>query len=225
MRKRLQILVFLSLWLLPSADVSCEGSLCRNVVAEGLGDGGDSLLQHASRQLHETNKSDRLVRDSGAVFPNSFSSFANVMLGRDEGTMESCGAFIQQVMGQAFSKPTEAAQTMLGLLTQSRNQVDSIKCLKMALDYADQNVLPADCMLQNGKIHPSCCVYEKRCSSTNPLDGCPALVFPPRNIFDQQSSDVTCVGSHELSPVATGVCMCKDSKVCVKESGQSSKCV
>ena len=68
------------------------------------------------------------------------------MLGRDEGTMETCGAFIQQVMSQAFSKPAEAAQAMMGLLAQSQNQVDSIKCLKMALDYADQNVLPGDCM-------------------------------------------------------------------------------
>lgn len=70
----------------------------------------------------------------------------NVMLGRDEGTMETCGAFIQQVMSQAFSKPAEAAQAMMRLLAQSQNQVDSIKCLKMALDYADQNVVPGDCM-------------------------------------------------------------------------------
>ena len=73
------------------------------------------------------------------------------MLGRDEGTMETCGAFIQQVMSQAFSKPAEAAQAMMGLLAQSQNQVDSIKCLKMALDYADQNVLPGDCMQKRRK--------------------------------------------------------------------------
>lgn len=205
----------------------CGGaSLCGKVAADEGGVVGDSFLQHTSRQLHnETSKEAASSGMDDQLFPQGFSSFAKVMLGRDEGTMETCGAFIQQVMGQAFSKPAEAAQAMMGLLTQSQNQVDSIKCLKMALDYADQNVLPGDCMLQDGKIHPSCCVYEKRCSSTNPLDGCPAFVFPPRNIFDPQSSDVTCVGSHELSPVATGVCMCKGNKVCVKESGQNSKCV
>lgn len=210
----------------PLAAAECEASLCGELLADHA---GDSLLQHSSRHLNNesreaANRSHET--QSETQFPQSFSAFANVMLGRDAGNMQTCGSFVQQVMSQAFSKPAEAAQTMMGLLTQSDNQVDSIKCLKMALAYADQNVLPEECMLQDGKIHPSCCVYEKRCSSTNPLDGCPALVFPPRNLFDPSgSSDVTCVGSHQLSPVATGVCMCKENKVCVKDSGQNSRCV
>lgn len=205
--------------LFAAACVSCVlGDSCSAIEADELQDAlsGDSLLQHTSRQLQ--NK-------SAKVFPKGFSSFANAMLGRDRGTMQSCGSLVQEVMTQTFSNPTQAAQIMASFLANSQGSVESIKCLKMALDYADQHALPEDCILENGQVHSSCCVYEKRCSATNPLDGCPSFVFPPRNIFDPDSSDVTCVGSNELSPVATGVCKCKGSKVCVKDSGKNSRCV
>ena len=234
------------LWALVTfaAAADCDGDrLCQGVLADGQVP-ADSLLQHASHASHakqnKTNTSD--VNDApfnpfdpfASIMPSAdtlgsgsggASSFAGVMLGTNRGTMQSCGDFLQQVMSTAFKDPQKAMQSITALMTSTDNSMESIKCLKMALDYADQLVVPEECKLQNGQLNPSCCVSEKRCSSTNPMDGCPTFVFPPKNIFDPSSSDVQCVGSHEMSPVATGMCMCKNNMACVKEKNQNSKCM
>ena len=198
----------------------------------------NSMLQHASRQLQNQTKEvlngsrfpnpfevlGGLTGSTGAgSAPSSVSALAKIFLGQDQDNMEECGNFLNQVLNQVFSNPTQAMSVITNLLSQGSTQ--SIGCLKMALDYADQAVTPSECRMADGTIDPSCCVHEKRCSDTNPMDGCPTLVFPPSNIFDMSTMPVTCVGSHALSPVATGMCKCKGGKQCVKAPGKHSQCM
>ena len=225
-----------ALWT--AAGKTCTTQEQRAVAEEAAAGGGNSFLQHASRQVQDGSKGGQ----NGTQFPNPFQVFggqsgsmgtstasgmANIFLGSadDASTMQECSTFLNQVLAKAFSDPSQAMTIITDLMSSSQGSTQSLGCLKAALNYADRAVTPAECRMSDGTVDPSCCVYEKRCSDTNPLDGCPAAVFRPTNIFDLSTMPVTCVGSKPLSPVATGMCKCKGGKACIKGVNQPSQCM
>lgn len=127
-----------------------------------------------------------------------------------------CGTMLNEMMDAlknsassvfgGTSNPTDAVQqVMTNLFKGNGNSADfskSMGCLKYALVYADKHYIPEECVTSTGDLDPSCCVHEKRCSTTNPADGCPWTTF------GVNAPSVTCIGSHELSPVPMGVCKC-----------------
>lgn len=137
----------------------------------------------------------------------------DILLGLEQADIQQCGDFVQKMMqlvsssagtaaASASSGSAAAMQQLITQLFQGADYAQSMKCLKFALDYADKKVLPTECILPGGDVDPACCTQEKRCSTTNPLDGCPWTVF------GVGAKSVTCVGSHQFSPVPTGVCKC-----------------
>ena len=232
----LLLIHLVALWT--AAGKTCTTQEQRAVAEEAAAGGGNSFLQHASRQVQDGSKGGQ----NGTQFPNPFQVFggqsgsmgtstasgmANIFLGSadDASTMQECSTFLNQVLAKAFSDPSQAMTIITDLMSSSQGSTQSLGCLKAALNYADRAVTPAECRMSDGTVDPSCCVYEKRCSDTNPLDGCPAAVFRPTNIFDLSTMPVTCVGSKPLSPVATGMCKCKGGKACIKGVNQPSQCM
>lgn len=160
------------------------------------------------------------VKAGGAAPPNPFYkptgiSVADTMLGFNMPDKSQCGDFLSKMMdtlknsgGSLFgssSDPQAAVQQLMADLFKA-NGADyskSFGCLKYALVYGDKHYIPEECVTAEGELDPSCCVHEKRCSTTNPADGC------PWSTFGVNAPSVTCVGSHEISPVAMGVCKCK----------------
>jgi hypothetical protein len=144
-------------------------------------------------------------------------SVADTLLGFNMPDKSQCGDVLKQMMdaitssaGSVFgsaSDPTAAVQQLMtNLFNGNGNSADfskSMGCLKYALVYADKHYIPEECVTKTGDLDPSCCVHDKRCSTTNPADGC------PWSTFGVNAPSVTCVGSHELSPVPIGVCKCK----------------
>ena len=96
---------------------------------------------------------------SGASASNPTSAIAGVFLGKsnEAATMDQCSTFLNQVMGQVFSDPTKAMAVITNLMSSSQASTQSLGCLKMALNYADQGVTPAECRKPDGTIDPSCC--------------------------------------------------------------------
>eukprot|EP00930_Biecheleria_cincta_P005117 TRINITY_DN106040_c0_g1_i1.p1 TRINITY_DN106040_c0_g1~~TRINITY_DN106040_c0_g1_i1.p1 ORF type:complete len:304 (+),score=44.28 TRINITY_DN106040_c0_g1_i1:56-967(+) len=142
---------------------------------------------------------------------------ADDMLGFNLPSDSECGGILQQMMGSlqssvgsAFggsSDPTAAVQQLMAnLLAGGGNNGDFSKtfgCIKSALVYADKHYIPDECVTSSGALDPSCCVHEKRCSTSNPADGC------PWSTFGVNAPSVTCIGSHAASPVPMGICKCK----------------
>ena len=135
----------------------------REVFEDVESPGANSLLQHASRQIQ--HRSTGVLNDT--QFPDPFqifgggsdsisgstsaSSLANVFLGKNPDNMEECGTFLQQVLTQAFSDPTRAIAIIADLISSSHGSTQSLACLKMALDYADQGLVPSEC--RQGAVH------------------------------------------------------------------------
>lgn len=181
------------------------------------------------------------VGGSGAP-PNPFydptgDPTANALLGFNMPDKSQCGDMLKQMMNalqssagsvlgsasNAFGSavnPTAAIQEIMTNMMKSNgngNSVDvskSMACLKYALVYADKHYIPDECITRTGSLDPSCCLHEKRCSTTNPADGC------PWGTFGVNAPSVTCVGSHELSPVPMGVCKCKQAGAMCGFQGQ-----
>jgi len=147
-------------------------------------------------------------------------SVADTMLGFNLPDKSQCGDMLNEMMdalknsassvfGGSTSNPTDAVQqVMTNLFKGNGNSADfskSMGCLKYALVYADKHHIPEECVTSTGDLDPSCCVHEKRCSTTNPADGC------PWSTFGVNAPSVTCIGSHERSPVPMGVCKCNQA--------------
>eukprot|EP00931_Biecheleriopsis_adriatica_P034042 TRINITY_DN19703_c0_g1_i1.p1 TRINITY_DN19703_c0_g1~~TRINITY_DN19703_c0_g1_i1.p1 ORF type:complete len:289 (-),score=44.21 TRINITY_DN19703_c0_g1_i1:223-1089(-) len=175
----------------------CSGGCCVQATASSIAD--------AASGAASGTPPNPFFKPTGQALPD-------MLLGFDLPSYEVCQSFLQEMMNSITTLPssaagaasaTQAVQQMTQDLLNGQNYTQAFGCMKYAMIYADKHYMPEECVLSDGSTDPACCVYEKRCSTTNKLDGCPWTVF------GTGATTVDCVGSAELSPVPMGVCKCK----------------
>lgn len=186
---------------------------------------GNALVQRGASKFGPFAPSNPFTAANPFYKPTGV-SVADTMLGFNMPDKAECGDFLSKMMETlknsggsvlgSSSDPAAAVQQVMSDLFRG-NGADfskSLGCLKYALVYGDKHYIPEECVTEQGELDPSCCMQEKRCSTTNPADGCPWTTF------GVNAPSVTCVGSHELSPVAMGVCKCKQPGARCGSQGQ-----
>mmetsp|Transcript_96374 Transcript_96374/g.171292 ORF Transcript_96374/g.171292 Transcript_96374/m.171292 type:complete len:236 (-) Transcript_96374:143-850(-) len=181
-------------------------------------DDGNALIQQKSAAVVSTHSSfGPFTPSPPAPSPSASSSSPS------SSTTAVCNTFITNMLSSFASSNMDLTDflsptTVMSALTEQMNSgamdaETAMTCLQELMNYGNQNAIPDECMLSNGMADPACCMYVKRCSSTNPADSCPTTIFG--GLFT--ATGVTCVGSQVLSPVAMGVCKC-NTGVCMTTS-------